>query len=415
MFVLDNIKREVQEGDQLCWAAVSTMAVRAFKGPGFVPPTQRDLVVFKKAEIKTVEKRKLAEHPDVANPRQVKLRDRLQLARGDCGATGSCNLSSAELWLFDLKSATVPAGKVLSPEHFRFEIGQRQRPVAIRWNYRGQEPTHGRIRTGDHALIVTGFNPLTHELRVFDPWPANADPDPLPAPHEKWIPYETYLDPQNEAGMDAVAVHQHDEFKLRRVGETAPTGYPPLDSIPQRVVRRENSVNFEGEIPDLRESIEKHLRTHVVRKSNGDILHGPYEAAAPIPVVPLAASRLMKSAKDTDALFAPTTSAVVVPLLKDGKVVDSIQMLHDRTGWHAGGYSNNKIASLLCEAREMHTCNERHGRGFYLVSMPELGTFYVAHGFRDKCSVAALSKGGMKDLRGGREAFAQLIKRVRCD
>ena len=416
MFVLD-IKGEAQAADQLCWAAVSTMAVRAFKSADFPPPSQLDLIAYKQAGIKTAAKLDDAKNPE--NEREQQLHQRLENAKRDCRNIDLVNATSEELWLFNLKSSRLPKGKVLSPEQFRFEFETRKRPVAIRWKYEGKKPTNGRIRTGDHALIIKGFNPDTEELLVFDPWPALSPDfprDPIPAPHEKWIPYNTYLNPQSAAGMDAVARHEFDEFKLRRVGEQPPKRYPDFGTIPSRLTPGANHVRFGGDIRGLPEAIDKVMRRHVVRDSTGAVIHGPYTPGTPIPVVPVEASELIDAERDTDALFAPETSVVIVPVLnKHGALIDSIQFVHEPKpiGWRAGGYSNNKIASLLCHTRTLHTCDARDKRGFYLVSIPELCTFFVAHGFRGGCNVAALKKGGLQHLCGARETFSGLIKRVK--
>ncbi len=413
MTLLD-IRKEAQVANQLCWAAVSTMAVSAFDDPELDALSQGDIVILEKARIKTLAERNIAKMATPVTTREKTLHNRLSNAASTCANTQNCNSSSLELWLFDVKSTRVTAGKVLTPEHFRKEIEDRARPVAIRWEYQGKKPANGRIRTGDHSLIIMGYNSGTGELRVFDPWPAISDPDPVVAPHEKWIPYSLYLNPESAEGMDAVAKHEFDEYKMRRAGESAPTGYPALDPVPPTVAPGENSVTFGREIRDLPESIDKVMRTHVVRNSSGRVIQGPYRAGAPIPIVVIEASELVAAEHDIDSLFVPETSAVIVPVLdRKGALIDSIQMLHEPRGWRAGGYSNNKIASLLSQAREMHGAERRDPRGFYLVSMPELSTFYVAHGFRENCVVAGLSRGSLRNLRGARQEFSKLIKSVR--
>ena len=144
----------------------------------------------------------------------------------------------------------------------------------------------------------------------------NADPDP--GQHEKWIPYETYVHPQNDAGLDAVAQHEFDEYKLRRKGTKIPTGmgYPSLATLPGLATSQEISLNFEDQTLDLLKPIEKFLRAHVVRDSAGDAIHGPYVAGDPFPIVPLRVATLRKASKP-ESLLKPRTSAVVVPILKE--------------------------------------------------------------------------------------------------
>jgi len=409
MSVLDNIGKEVQEEDLLCWAAVSTMAVRAFpEDEEFEHPTQRDIVVYHRAGIKSLK------DLDKAKNGPNSLATRFGQAKITCAGVGLCNSTNPDgLHLYELNSTKVGAGKVLTPAHFEIEIDSRKCPVPIRWLYQRLKMTNGRLRGGGHALIVTGYRKMTHELRIWDPWPSLLNPDPVPGQHEKWIPYETYVDPQNDEGMDAVAQHQFDEYKLRRKGtQIRGIDYPSLAALPDNAGRRENSVNFEGEIPDLQTPIAEFLRGHVVRDSNGDAVHGPYTAGEPFPIIPLKTALLRKTSHP-ESLLKPQTSAVVVPILRDGQVIDSFLMLHDKRGWRPGGYSNNKIAALLTEARDIHASTERPARGFYLVSIPELSTFFAANGFADRATLAPLNVHGEKRFMRSREALGAVVARIR--
>ena len=410
MAVLDNIGKEVQEEDQLCWAAVSTMAVRAFPEDGeFRHPTQREIVIYRRAGIKSA-----SDLNKAVTGTSPSLKSKLDKAQITCGGFGLCNaLNPDGLHLYELTSTKVGAGKVLTPAHFEIEIDDRNRPVPIRWFYRGLRKTNGRFRNGEHALIVTGYKSATHELRIWDPWPALLNPDPLPGQHEKWIPYDTYVDPQNDQGMDAVAHHESDQYKLRRKGRKIPDdiNYPPLAILPDAVGRSENPVDFQGDIPDLEKPIAEFLRGHVVRDSAGDAVHGPYVTGEPFPIIPLNTALLRKASRP-ESLLKPQTSAVVVPILKDGQVIDSFLMLRDKRGWRPGGYSNNKIAALLTEARDIHASGESPARSFYLVSIPELSTFFAAQGFSDRARLAPLNVHGEKRFVRGREALAAVVARI---
>ena len=254
MSVLDNIGNEVQEEDLLCWAAVSTMAVRAFPEVGdFKHPTQREIVIYQRAGIHRVSDLNKAKSDPTG-----KLGKKLSKAQTLCSVFGPCNVTNiAGLHLYDLNSTKVGPGKVLLPEHFEIEIDTRLRPVPIRWKYQG-------TRSGQHALIVTGYRWQTHELRVWDPWPSLVTPDANAGAHEKWIPYETYVDPQNDQGMDAIALHEFDEYKLRRKGPRVQPqiSYPPLGNLMDVQARRLVPLGFEGEIAGLREPVDAFLRGH---------------------------------------------------------------------------------------------------------------------------------------------------------
>jgi len=67
----------------------------------------------------------------------------------------------------------------------------------------------------------------------------------------------------------------------------------------------------------------------------------------------------------------------------------------------------------LSEARDLHTSGERHSRGFYLVSVPELSTFYVAHGFNERATLAPLNVVGRKNFVRSRQALGDLLARIK--
>jgi len=411
MFVLDNLGREIQEAGSLCWAAVSTMAVRAFpEDQQFKHPTQRQTVIYYEAGISTVAQ--LIEAEKVGGVGHSKYVGFKQV----CKDTGSCNLLSEDLLLFDVKSKFVPAGHALTAEHFNIEIGLRARPVPIRWRFLGDIQINGPKRVGEHALIVTGYNPGSHELRIFDPWPSSDPNDGIaglpPALHEKWIPYDVYLDPQNDVGLDAIALHEFDQYRLQRVKDNDDLSgfhYPDPIPVPPRIAHRGNCVDFDQrDIPDdLYGAIYKVMRRHVVRDSGGAVIHGPYDAGMPIPIVALRVSEII-GAKDRNELLKSKTSIVAVPVLRHDKLIDSFLMLHDKNGWKPGGYSNNQITALLCEARKIPD-EKPDLRRHYLVSIPELGTFFLGRGFCDKAALAGLNPCRVRNPRHCGDVFADLL------
>jgi len=407
MFLLDDISKEIQENDRLCWAAVSAMAMSVFPEQGkFRHLSQKEIVVFKRANVTTLKA--------LANVRSTPAgRDRLQRLEAACQAPGTCNIPSDDLLLFDIRSAKAGQNKALTPDHFAIELGERRRPVAIHWNYLGRKPTNGALRSGGHVLMVTGFNEQTHELRIWDPWPAPTSPDPVPSAHEKWIPFELYLDPQSDQGMDAVAVHELDNYKMRRVGEKAPAArtYPPLMDLSRGGPVRPNHVKFDCGLCDLSTEIGEFLDRHVVRNRAGKVIHGPYQAGTPFPIVSVAAADLLNAGAEPDALLKPETSAVVVPVLKDGEIIDSFQLLHEKNrGWRPAGYSNNQIASILSRTRNKCSAT-RSAQGFYLVSMPELGSFYAMHGFWDRAELVSENSPGGGELPRARRVLCDLVSR----
>jgi hypothetical protein len=407
MFLLDDIKKEIQENDRLCWAAVSAMAMSTFPEQGrFKHLSQKEIVIFKRANIATLSA--LAKARGSASGR-----DRLQRLEDACKPPGTCNIASDDLLLFDIKSAKAGKNRALSPDHFAVEIGERKRPVAIHWNYLGKKPTNGELRSGGHVLIVTGYNEQTHELRIWDPWPAPTNPDPITTAHEKWIPFELYLDPQSDQGMDAVAVHEQDSYKMRRVGEKAPSAsrYPALMDLSRGGPVRPNHVKFDSGLCDLSREIGSFLDYHVVRGSRGEVIHGPYQAGTPFPIVTVGAAELLEAGQEPDSLLKPETSAVVVPVLKDGQIIDSFQLLHEKDkGWRAAGYSNNRIAALLSRTHNKRAAT-RPAQGFYLVSMPELSNFYVMHGFWDRAELVSEHSPAGGEIPRARRVLCDLVHR----
>jgi len=399
MFVLDNLGREIQEASNLCWAAVSTMAVRAFADAEFVPPTQRLTVTYRASDIAT-----LAQLKRVENSTGV-LHNKLVNFTARCGVKGNCNTTSVDLHMFDVRSVKVPPEHALLPQHFFIEIALRGCPVPIRWRFLQEAAANGPALAAEHALIVTGYNPLTNELRIFDPAPAN-DPDDnvadlRPEEHERWIPYNVYLNPQNDNGLDVIAVHEFDEYMLQRVGDptvlTSKFRYPALVRVSPGPARRENSVDFrQPKVPvDLLDAIEKVKNAYVVRKPNGDVIHGPYHTDRPIPIVAVRLAEI-RNGKPHHELFKPDTSTVAVPVLNErGAMIDSFMMLHDRTGWKPGGYCNNRISAMLQAARK--SVAETPEEPLYIVSIPELSTFYLAHGFYQGASITRLRQACMKE------------------
>lgn len=221
--VLD-IEREIQINDQSCWAAVSVMALRAFKKSGVEQLTQRDLIFYREANI--------------AFPRDLEDEAKaaaLRTARTDCGDNLGLCRGLGRPWLYSLHSQAVPAGKALAPGHFRKEIKDRKRPVIIGWDYGNTDHSSGNNPQGEHYLIVIGYDGTDRndpKLRVWNPWPtAEREAEILaagggPVVREFWMPYSVYVDPDRGDGLRAN--HEGDLYKLRTRRLTLSLGYPAL-------------------------------------------------------------------------------------------------------------------------------------------------------------------------------------------
>jgi len=381
-----NIRREVQRDTLLCWAAVSVMAIRSFPARGgFRHASQADVVAYERARI-----RKLL--PKGSTEPQVLKNARKAFERGMANAAGSP-------WLLGLdrtrvKSIANDQPRMLSKGHFLEEIGVRKHPVLIRWVYGKERPARGK-RAGAHELIVTGYNDKTHEIRIWDPWPAANMPDGAPAKRERWIPYSRYVDPVSDQGVKVSAQHEFDEFALRLMGTAFDSkAYPKLARVPAKGRGvDETGTTADGGAGgfDLGKPIRKHLKGHVVRLRGGQRVRGPFTAGEPIPVVPVTVGQLLRRKRRPASLLATQCRTVVVPILKNRRVVDSFLLTRGARGWRDGGYSNNEIASRVAQWRRQHA---RHpsckGKEFVLLSIPEHGTFFLANGYGEQANLISL-------------------------
>lgn len=208
--VILDIPREVQLTEQTCWAAVSTMALRANKSSGARQLTQHDIIIFRDLG--------LDEETDFDDP---EIQDAIRLQASDCDDDLALCAGMGTPYLFGLRSEKVPVGKALTFGHFRKEI-DRKSPVIIEWDYRrvvNPDPDDPRAK---HYLIVVGYddsNPSDLKLRVWNPWPTKAKKDLIlseggSVEHEFWLPYSKYLNP--DGGNRLRARHEGDVYKIRK-------------------------------------------------------------------------------------------------------------------------------------------------------------------------------------------------------
>lgn len=225
--VLD-LEREQQQGDSLCWAAVSTMAVRSLPRDLFDPQiTQQLTVVYALSEVHTRTEKLFTRRENFRN------------AEARCRDIRDCD-QMFEPWLYRVDSNRPAPGMVLPESAIAYEIVKRKRPIIIQWDYSAVTPAPGEaIPTMRHALIITGYDDENHLVRIYDPWPPTRLGDPDPAKRERWLPYAAYVDPQSVLGRPIKALHQFDTYKLRRVGHAEPKAVPA--PVPLAEVRRQIS------------------------------------------------------------------------------------------------------------------------------------------------------------------------------
>jgi hypothetical protein len=389
------VKREQQQGTNLCWAAVSTMAVRAFQTERPDPDiTQQLTVVYGLSQV----------HNRVQ--KWVTRRINFNNFERRCSDLAQCD-RAFEPWLYRIDSDQVGDGLVLPEAAIAHEIGQGKRPVIIRWNYSGITPPRDDLPKTEHALIITGYDPDNHLVRIFDPWPPLNPARPASPPNEKWHPYAVYVDPRVGLGMPITAIHKHDIYKMRRINKPAPEGVPaPVPLAAARPVTL-TPVTFVAALDGAKPVIEEAMRRHVVRGSDGRPLAGEFIAGAPIPIVAISQAALVDAREQPERLLAQRTSSLVVPITRQGgqDVVDSILVYHDAGAWTAGGYSNTAIVRLAAEARRELALQGKTESGFYLVSLPERPAYFAGHGEGADAMMASLDRNPEQGLVRGNYAL----------
>jgi hypothetical protein len=394
---LDNLGVEAQKRTQWCWAAVSVMAIRSFPEQApFEHLTQLQVVARRRVGALTLA---LAAKPTIG-PRIAPMENK-------CADPNKCNVGDQPL-LFDIDNDFPPANMALTMRAFTSDLKLHKHPVIIRWFYSGNPSTASSNQSvGTHALIVTGYNSGTHELRVFDPLPTGSTD---PTKHEQWIPYSAYLNPESHEGAGVMALHDADEYGMRRAGRKArPKSQYPLV--------RTDVVNIVAPLPGgfpapqvLEAPINAYMKKQVFRDSHGVPRKGNPVAGRPVPIVSISAQELFAGEAHPESLLARRTSAYVVPVLIGKDVVASFLVLDLHGQWRQGGYSNIAIASLLTKFRDQSgTPND-----FYLVSIPELATFFAAHGFLGNAMLKSLDFDGKGAYLPAKAALTEVIGKARA-
>ena len=396
-----NLDVEAQQRTQWCWAAVSVMAIGSFpvQGP-FQHLTQLQVVARRRVGALSLA---LAADP-VIGPKIAPMENK-------CANHKKCNVGDQPL-LFDIDNDFPDANMALSLQAFITDIKVAKHPVIIRWFYSGDpNSTDTDQKAGTHALLVTGYHTETDpdkaEVRIFDPLPVGSSDA---SKHERWIPYSAYLNPESEEGVGVMALHAADEYRMRRIGSDAlpKQRYPLVRSDAQSVVGP-----APGGFPSpqvLEAPINAYMKKQVFRDPRGVPRKGNLVAGRPIPVVAIRARDLFAAEAHPELLLARRTGAYVVPVLLDKQVVDSFLVLNLHGQWRDGGYSSIQIASLLSKLRDQSsTPND-----FYLVSIPELATFFAAHGFLADARLKSLDYDANGADLPAKAALAEVIAQARA-
>ena len=406
------VPREIQQAEEVCWAAVSTMAVNSFgikikvkvnDNPDYETRalTQQGIIALQETGVMTAKQLK--------NNRKA-----FDDAWDACDPVTDCATRGSP-WLYRLASSSVAAGKMLSQDVFAKDIGERKTPIIIQWNYPSDSQGQpGNPQGSSHVLIVTGYNPgdTVRTLRVWDPWPTVelAAQRDQPPEREKWISYQQYSNPDNDLG--AVAEHQGDLFKLRLAGSPAPPGYPNAIDAPPQNISSPISIDFDHGIVAVHEIVDTAIHDRVVLDRAGHRLPGPFTAKSPFPIIALGQSALLRTRERPQELLINRTAAFLVPVYQQEQLVDSFIVRNANGGWSERGYSNDRIAHLLVELRERMTSAVRPADGFYLVSIPERGSFFIGHGFGSQSVLVSLANDGSGKPEPGERALKAVIDRI---
>src|SRR4051794_23552937 len=169
---LDGLGVEAQQRTQWCWAAVSVMAIRSFPAQGeFRHLTQLEVVARRRVGVETIAQ---------ADAKK----SQLSAMQAFCEMPGKCNSGRPPL-LFDIGSDFPDAGKALTMDALASDIRDQHHPVVIRWVYSSKPDADTQAgRVGTHALLITSYNTVSGEVRVFDPLPVGSS---VLAEHERWI------------------------------------------------------------------------------------------------------------------------------------------------------------------------------------------------------------------------------------
>ena len=405
--VLD-IPVEVQERPHWCWAAVSTMAVKSFDDDAQLAQLKQfDTVVYARRQVRTKQ--------DVVTKKQ-EIIDSSTL----CTPPAMCD-STRDPWLFEVECRQVPPGKVLTRERLEAEI-IGGRPVIVKWDYSDVDRGEEDLPFGQHYLIITGFNDVTKEFRVFDPWPVSDaesnEPDPNePDPHAYDVTYEGYIDPQVSLGQRIFAVHKSDRYDLRRFASGELSGAPPDEDFATEPPRQEivlTGVDFD-EILRLENEIQAIARQSIVYRHDGTEVEGVRRAGMAFPIVALRTRELLHAGDAAQRLLTGKAASLVAPVVLEssGKVISSFQMFNNNGKWIEGGHSNTRITQLLVKAARHLQKEFGPDSVVYLLSIPEQVTFFAACLNGDAARVISLADGAKGPVLSAQKALSQLVDFIR--
>jgi hypothetical protein len=257
---------------------------------------------------------------------------------------------------------------------------------------------------GLHQLIAIGYSDdlAQQKLKIWDPLPVpktseviamaplcgpltSLTPKQIGSLHMKPIDFSTYTDPTNDMGV--AAVHDDDQYDLALLSvPQSPDLHVSRNMSPiPRSDRRSNTIMGMSFTKVLFSSQPAPAKPEMSTKADpqkNSAVAGPRELGIPFPIVGLGVDQLSKPGADPTKLLTQSILTVLFPVEVKGAVVDSFLMLFRNGRWERGGYSNTEVTRLMVETRLQYAAeHDLNPKDFYMVSVPGLAAFFVAHGY----------------------------------
>jgi len=413
---------EPQYASQLCWAAANTMALSSFftscqvgASPG--RSSQATDAAYNILNVTSLSaplpppglKELLATASGAADVAQV---------LGNCEVNiQACNHPGVPILLgltyTTATSSTDPTWTGLTWTQAKAQIDGRH-PFLFVWNY---PSTKSKSKpAGSHQLIAIGYSDdsAKQKLIIWDPWPVPDTQDvisqvpgcgPLTLTaaqvgtgHRKKIDFSVYTDPQSDMGV--AAEHDSDQYDLGLPKTPEPPSNPQVGGnmspiSPLDVRARANKLLGMVFTPVLFSSQPATAAPAMMAKPMLD-KNAPAgedrQLGIPFPIVGLGLEQLSAPGLKPTALLTQAISAVLFPVETGGTVSDSFLMLFRNGKWERGGYANTEVTRLLVNAR-LRYADEHHlnPKDFYMVSVPGLAAFFVAHGYGSEAVLISAS------------------------
>jgi len=272
---------------------------------------------------------------------------------------------------FDSTQTTALTPPYLTQEQITTEI-DANRPIIFGWHYGNSND----INPIGHYMLIAGYH-RTHSgrlrLHIYDPMPVGVGSAHI-------ISYDNFT--------TQTPVNLHDDMGLPWEHAIDYYGIKP-HAAPASMPIPVAATGAEAALPSLRQAVKEsapyaHGELKQLERSDYELPAGaPFKPALgeAIPVVPLTLEQLRASDPQLIAkAVRHGTARVLYPVLQDGKVLDTLYMHRTGKSWASGGYANLGVVTLAVADGEVRAHAGGQRLRPYLVSVPELGAFFVARG-----------------------------------